>query len=614
MKDPTRYVPWVIAGLAGLCLLFAAVPRGEAEDEMHLRAFGQLPVTDRGRVKPLDSLARTSLMAISNRQTYWDHQRERTFPAIKWLLEVMTAVPRERMGQQSGVDDLKVFRIENDQVLDVLGLEVRPGSFRYSFNEIRPKHPRLLEQYQIAKKKDAKRRDLFDTKIIHLLDQIGLYSQLKSGFQTLSLAPPSSPGEEWHTLGEADELAKARGEESVAITTYGRMLLAYAKDDPRAFNTALARYRSWLEQNLPSESGKASFEAFFNGFAPFYLCSIVYVLVFLLSCAGWVTQPRMLYRTAFWLAVVALVVHSWALIARMYLSGRPLVFVTNLYSSAVFIGWMSVVLGLVLERIYGNGFGAALSGLVGALTLVIAHNLGNEGDTLEMLRAVLDTNFWLATHVTTVTIGYSATFVAGFLGLAFIVQGLFTTRLKGELHRSLTQMIYGILCFATLFSFVGTVLGGIWADVSWGRFWGWDPKENGALLIVLWNVLVLHARWAGMVKPRGMAVLAVGGNMVTAWSWFGTNQLGVGLHSYGFNNTLALWLDLFWLSQLLVIGLGVIPLSAWRSFAPAQPAAAAPAVVPAVVPVVTPAPAPPTRPVKPGSRKRRGVESGFKKK
>ena len=95
-------------------------------------------------------------------------------------------------------------------------------------------------------------------------------------------------------------------------------------------------------------------------------------------------------------------------------------------------------------------------------------------------------------------------------------------------------MVYGIICFATLFSFVGTILGGIWADQSWGRFWGWDPKENGALLIVLWNAVILHARWGGMIRERGLAILAAGGNIVTCWSWFGVNELGVGLHSYGF--------------------------------------------------------------------------------
>ena len=106
-------------------------------------------------------------------------------------------------------------------------------------------------------------------------------------------------------------------------------------------------------------------------------------------------------------------------------------------------------------------------------------------------------------------------------------------------------MIYGVLCFAIFFSFVGTVLGGLWADDSWGRFWGWDPKENGALIIVIWNALVLHARWDGMVKDRGLAVLAIGGNIAVAWSGFGVNELGAGLHSYGFTQGVAFWLAMF---------------------------------------------------------------------
>jgi len=128
-------------------------------------------------------------------------------------------------------------------------------------------------------------------------------------------------------------------------------------------------------------------------------------------------------------------------------------------------------------------------------------------------------------------------------------------------------MIYGVLCFATLLSFVGTVLGGIWADQSWGRFWGWDPKENGALLVVIWNALALHARWAGMVKQRGLAVLAVLGNIVATWSWFGTNQLGVGLHAYGFRNDIAFWVVTSSAIFLTVAAIGLLPLQYWRSFA-----------------------------------------------
>jgi hypothetical protein len=121
-------------------------------------------------------------------------------------------------------------------------------------------------------------------------------------------------------------------------------------------------------------------------------------------------------------------------------------------------------------------------------------------------------------------------------------------------------MTYGTLCFAILFSFIGTVLGGLWADDSWGRFWGWDPKENGALIIVLYNALVLHARWGGMVKGRGLATLVVGGNIVTAWSWFGVNELGVGMHAYGASeSSTAMWLLTFALSQLVLIAFGLMP-------------------------------------------------------
>ena len=182
-----------------------------------------------------------------------------------------------------------------------------------------------------------------------------------------------------------------------------------------------------------------------------------------------------------------------------------------------------------------------------------------------MMRAVLDSNFWLATHVVTVTVGYSATFLAGALALIYVVRGVLTRSLDVRTADSLVRMVYGTVCFATLFSFVGTVLGGIWADQSCGRFWGWDPKENGALIIVLWNALILHARWGGLVKARGLMNLAIFGNIVTAWSWFGVNMLGVGLHSYGFMDSAFWWLVACVASQAAVMLLAALPGKSWRS-------------------------------------------------
>jgi ABC-type transport system involved in cytochrome c biogenesis permease subunit len=203
-------------------------------------------------------------------------------------------------------------------------------------------------------------------------------------------------------------------------------------------------------------------------------------------------------------------------------------------------------------------------------SLIVAQHLA-EGDTMEMMRAVLDSNFWLATHVVTITIGYSGTFLAGAIAIAYTLWKHIAPDPDPETGKALVGMAYGIICFSLLFSFVGTVLGGIWADQSWGRFWGWDPKENGALFIVLWNAIILHARWSGMARDRGIMTMAIFGNVITSLSWFGVNMLGVGLHSYGFMDSAFYALSIFIGTQLLLMGLCMMP----RRFQFAKPIAKA---------------------------------------
>ena len=305
---------------------------------------------------------------------------------------------------------------------------------------------------------------------------------------------------------------------------------------------------------------EASVEVFFNHLQLFYLAMIISICAFLAAIVYWFrpVEWEWLRRTAASLLCLSVLVTAIGILFRMDLVGRPPVI--NLYSSATFIAWGAPVLGLILERFWKNSIGVVVGSVISALCLIVAHYLSLEKDTLEMLRAVLDTNFWLATHVVIVTLGYASTFVAGFLGIIFVVRGFFTTAVTPELKRSLARMVYGIICFATLFSFVGTVLGGIWADQSWGRFWGWDPKENGAIIIVLWNALVLHARWGGIVRERGLLNLAIVGNIVTSWSWFGTNMLGIGLHSYGFMDAAFYALLGFVITMIALIIIGTLPL------------------------------------------------------
>ncbi len=355
---------------------------------------------------------------------------------------------------------------------------------------------------------------------------------------------------------------------------FHEVFAAYKSGDAKAFNDAVDAYFIAFEDNppkvqdIPVKSARLRFEAFFSNASPFYYLAAVYLIAGLLAAVSWLTCFQPINRATFWLLVFALVVHTAALIGRTYISGRPPV--TNLYSSAVFIGWGCVLLGLIFEWFYDLGLGNIVSAVVGFLTLGVAHLLTTEvasfrGDSITVLQAVLDTQFWLATHVVCISMGYAATYVAGFFGVAYILGGAFTPLLSASRRKDLLRMVYGTLCFAILFSFVGTVLGGLWADDSWGRFWGWDTKENGALIIVLWNALVLHARWGGLAKERGLAALAVAGNIAVSWSWFGVNELGIGLHSYGFTEGVLPNLALFCGSQLLIIAIGCLPTDYWWS-------------------------------------------------
>jgi ABC-type transport system involved in cytochrome c biogenesis permease subunit len=382
----------------------------------------------------------------------------------------------------------------------------------------------------------------------------------------LYLIPPGSAGHGWQQWGEAVGAAQSNiSTVFPAARCWQGIVQDYQNADAAAFNRDVATYNDLIGQQLPDVSTRINFEALFNAASPFFWCIFLYVAVFVLACCSWLGFTTALRRSALALLFVTLGYHTIGLAGRVYISGHAPI--TNLYSSAVFIAWAGALLCVALELINRNGIATALAAAIAIPSLIIAYCLSGDGDTMAPLQAVLDTNLWLWTHVICVTLGYAATFVAGATGILYIMLGLFTKQLVlMENRKALSRMTYGILCFAMIFSFVGTILGGIWADQSWGRFWGWDPKENGAVLIVLWTALVLHARWCGWARERGVAALAVFGNIVTSWSWFGTNMLGVGLHSYGFMDRALVWLLGFVISQLLLVAMASTPLRLWKSY------------------------------------------------
>jgi cytochrome c-type biogenesis protein CcsB len=447
----------------------------------------------------------------------------------------------------------------------------------------------------------------FDQEVLRKVAEPLQHIEAMASLGSVLVVPPLTPEaarNNWQTAGASLRDSFRANKVHPAMGYFAAMTTAYRQKNAAEFNRAVEDYRSWLTPDFGKELRKGKAEFYYNDTKAFLHAMIIYLAAFVLAGCGLLTfglipvLSEALRRSAYYLVLLAGLVHTFGLVFRMVLEGRPPV--TNLYSSAIFIGWGAMVLGVVLERIYRVGIGSIVASLAGFVTLLIAHNLALGGDTMEMLRAVLDTNFWLATHVVVITLGYASTFAAGLLAIIFIFVGIFTPLLSQKLTpttagasapaaksrtgaataksggsstssspdigKALAKMVYGLVCVATLFSFVGTVLGGIWADQSWGRFWGWDPKENGALLIVLWNAVILHARWGGLVRDRGLINLAVFGNIVTSFSWFGVNMLGIGLHSYGFMDAAFKWLLFFVVSQACIIGLGLLPLHLWRSF------------------------------------------------
>jgi ABC-type transport system involved in cytochrome c biogenesis permease subunit len=577
---------------------------------------GKIPTQFGGRVMPLDAYARATVKAMSNKESIplddapmgikSRSVSDKKLSAMQWLMEVAT--------DRNELRSLPMLRIDAEEVRSELNLDRRKSKL-YSLAEIFGNMDRLQVVLSRAKKKEVSDWSFKEKKVVELNQRLQQFfiasgtfqlpvpqnitmeelqqlrpeateadrqrimiSELRRRMESLStsdspaiVAPTdqqvstSSSDPRWSAFAPAffDYYSKlvtspestASATSPVGIETFSSMIKAYADDNPVAFNEAVDQHLAAVQdQTIPGYNPSlVGLERWMQSNWPtgvsmiLYLSSLVLGLIYLFF-----DLPR-LRRVVWGTLVLAIAIHTLAILCRVAITGRAPVI--NLYSSAVFIGWASALGCLLVERIFKYGVGNVLSAAMGVMSLLVAYGL-NKGDTMPVLQAVLDTQFWLATHVISVTLGYVATLVAGTFGIGYLLASWIGK--DDKFLKDIYRCCYGAACFGILFSFIGTVLGGLWADDSWGRFWGWDPKENGALLIVIWNALMLHARWDGMVKGRGFSMLAIGGNIVTAWSWFGTNELGIGLHSYGFTSGVMWWFTLFVVVQLVVLLLDVV--------------------------------------------------------
>ena len=282
---------------------------------------------------------------------------------------------------------------------------------------------------------------------------------------------------------------------------------------------------------------------------------LVGTIVLLLSSL--IKDTKVSTAVAWGFALLALGLLVYGIVMRCLIRERPPII--TLYDTILFVTGVAVLACLITEWILRMRVALGAGLVLGVIGMFLASSyeaveIASAGDTMSTVVAVLDTNYYLAIHVTTIAMGYSGGLLAAAIAHVWLLGKFFRFK-EGDVkfYKGISRMVYGTLCFALFFALFGTVMGGIWANDSWGRFWGWDPKENGALLICLWLLLTLHLRMGGFIRDRGLSAMAIGAGAVVAASWWGVNLLNVGLHSYGFTSGVAKFLYIFWGSQLLVL-------------------------------------------------------------
>lgn len=369
----------------------------------------------------------------------------------------------------------------------------------------------------------------------------------QANFSKFSLFPfpPVESGEvKWKSAGNLimGVMTGEIAESASAIDDIMHMeKLVRAADDQKAFFKELGKLHKHINARSSAMESVATVEMEHDYYqADWFLNALVLFLLGSICALAMWTIGRSRAGTLFcWLTfgltTAGAICCVVAIVIRCLIMHRPPI--GNLYDTIIFIGATIAVISLITEWMTRRRFALGVGPILGTALILLArrYELGDASDHMDPLVAVLDSNYWLTTHVITITLGYSAGLLSAFLSVIYVlIRGLGLDQGRGDMRRPLTRAVYGMLCFTLLLSLVGTVLGGIWANDSWGRFWGWDPKENGALMIVIWTLAILHARLGGYIKEWGVHIASLFTAVVVTFSWWHVNFLGVGLHNYGF--------------------------------------------------------------------------------
>jgi len=561
---------------------------------MNYKNFGNIPILHDGRIKPLSSFAKMSLFNLSK-----THKID-NLTSIEWLAELFFDPTKSY--------DRKIFFVNNKNLLMNLDLNYETNSL-YSLNQlidVFQKRFNLIKSLQKINTKnltisqslmlDLYHKMLFVLALNEIMDfiipnlennkepflnldlteskiskykflkniklkfndnelklkklEIDLIKKFNLNKQNYIYLIPSSDIE-WFTL-ESGFLKN-----SIYIEKYLNLLeniaLAYLNKDVYSWNSSWKTFEL-MSYNSLSNKHKMKLEIIYDKISLFNLSIFLYLITFFLSIFVFFNkfENKSVIKLMWFFLIVGFLINLSGVILRILITSRPPI--TSLYESIIFVNLILVFVILILANKFKLYFNILF--FIGSISAIflqyIGYRLNIDSDSFKNLMSVLNTDFWLIVHVITISLGYAFCLIAGILGHIYLY--VYVKHIKNINLLAKFNNILLILCLIALFfSLSGTILGGVWADQSWGRFWGWDPKENGALLIVLWLILMLHTRMINIFSPILFAIGMILNNVIVFITWFGVNLLNIGLHTYGFIHNMEKNLLLFCSFEILYI-------------------------------------------------------------
>lgn len=533
--------------LASTILLAGELAREPVRRGWSAKDWDLTPIQSGGRVKPVAAFAGEMVLHLTGRQKF-----EGWRPS-----EMLVSI----VGQPAEWRAKELFKIEREDVKRQLLLDVK--RMRFSASELFS-NTTLLQyasrmgggmESTLAKAPDPQANPR-EEELKRLLDRLNSFHQLVTGeawtlvpmpgaLSWKSIADPASATEGAKPKSISDLLADPSDEGRVR-GKFVELMGAYLSGSESAFSAAASALKSEVESQAEKQAPgfaatvlpKLEAENAYRSVRPFHWAWILYLLSALtLAWAGWISAASTsgIHRTGLGLLSAALSLHILGFGLRCFVAGRPPV--SNMYESIVWVSFGAVVFSIIIYGLQKQrilvGVGSVL-GMMGLLAADAAPTLMDPG--LHPLVPVLRSNYWLTVHVLTITLSYAAFALSFGLGNVTLFRFLRGSGARAPEVMNLNQLTYRAMQFGVVLLAAGTLLGGVWADYSWGRFWGWDPKEVWALIALLTYLIVLHGRYAGWVGQFGFAAWTVLCFSSVVMAWYGVNfVLGVGLHSYGFS-------------------------------------------------------------------------------